>query len=427
MKFLRLEDGFFKHTGLMFVGIGLFNLFNLLYHFFMIRMLPPIDYGHLNTLTTFFMLITVPATTVQTTITKFVTSFQARSQYSQAKSFLRHFLLLIVTVAFALFILIALGSSFLSSFFQIASRGLIILTGIVLFFGMVTPVLRGGLQGLQKFGSIALTHFMNGGLKLVLAILFVLWGWGLLGAMGAVALSYFVTAFFSLFLLYFPLKTQGEKVDVKKDFTGNVSPDVSEAYRYFFPVGLTLLCFVVLTNIDLILVKHFFTPVEAGYYSISQMVAKIILFLPLPIVTVMFPKVSVMEIKKRKTTHILIWSSVVAGCLCALAIVVCHLFPELIIRLVTGKDYPECIPLIKFFSINMTFFSLTFILLYYQLAINRKDFIYPLVLLTLIQVVCISLFHQNMIQVLLIVGIVSLLLCGINFYLAYSPSRSTQA
>lgn len=422
-----LKDEFLRNAGLIFLGLGVFNFFNLLYHFFMIRALSPVDYGLLNTLTAFFMLITVPANTVQTTITKFVTSFQTKSQYFQTRGFLRHFLLLMVAVASSLFILIALGSGLLSSFFQTASRGLIILTGIILFFAMVTPVAGGGLQGLQKFGSMALTLFVNGGLKLILGIFFVLLGWGLLGAMGAIAITYFVTAFFSLFLLYFSLKPQWEKVYLKKDFTADGSAHVSEAYRYFFPVGLTLLCFMVLTNIDLILVKHFFTPIEAGYYSISQMVGKIILFLPLPIVTVMFPKVFVMKIKKRKTTPVLMRSLMVAGCICILAIVICQLFPELILRLITGKDYRECIPLIKLFSINMTFFSLTFILLYYQLAIDRKGFIYPLALLTLIQAVSLGIFHQTTVQVLFIIGMASLLLFGINFYLAYFPSWSRQA
>ncbi len=75
----------------MFVGVNLFNLFNLLYHFFMIRSLSPIDYGQLNSLLAFFMLVTVPANTIQTTITKFVTSYQAFSQDLKVKAFLKHF------------------------------------------------------------------------------------------------------------------------------------------------------------------------------------------------------------------------------------------------------------------------------------------------------------------------------------------------
>lgn len=405
----------------MFIGIGLFNLFNLLYHFFMVRNLAPVDYGHLNTLMALFMFITVPANTVQTTITKYVSSFQAQSQYPQVRGFLRHFLFLVATVASSFLLMMALGNSILSSFLQISSRSLILLTGVILFFAMVTPVPWGGLQGLQRFGLLAFNLFVNGGLKLTLGILFVLWGWGVLGAMVAIALAYCITTFISLLLLWFILKEEGMRVHKKENPRENDSSYISEAYRYFIPVGITLFCFTVLTQIDLILVKHFFTPIEAGYYSIAQMVGKIILFLPLPVVMVMFPKVSLMDAQRKKTSPILMQSLMIASSFGILGIIICHFFPSHIIQILTGTVYPECIPLIKLFSINMTFFSLTFILLYYHLAVQRKGFIYPLLSLALIQVGSIVLFHQTMIQVLFIVATMALLLFGINFFLAYRP------
>jgi len=176
---------------------------------------------------------------------------------------------------------------------------------------------------------------------------------------------------------------------------------------------------MVLTQIDLILVKHFFTPIEAGYYSIAQMVGKVILFLPLPVVMVMFPKVSLMDAQGEKTFSILIQSLIIAGFLGALGIIICHLFPSYIIQLLAGTVYPECIPLVRLFSINMTIFSLTLILLYYHLATKRRGFIYPIFSMTLIQIGAIVLFHQTMVQVLFIVAVMAFLLFGINFYLAY--------
>ncbi|MGB9628760.1 MAG: hypothetical protein ACPL6D_08870, partial [Thermodesulfobacteriota bacterium] len=163
-----MKDDFLKQTGLMFISINLFNLFNLLYHFFMIRVLPPVDYGHLNTLMAFFMLIIVPANTVQTTITKFVTRFQSHSQYSQLRDFLWKFFVFMMMVGFFIFLAMIVGSSILSSFLRVTSKGLVILLGSILFLGMIAPVSNGGLQGLQQFGSLALAHLIHGGLKLAL-------------------------------------------------------------------------------------------------------------------------------------------------------------------------------------------------------------------------------------------------------------------
>ncbi len=404
---------------MVFIGVGFFNLFNFLYHFFMIRFLPPIEYGHLNTLMALFMIISVPAGTVQTAVTKFISSFQVQNKYDRANRLLRHLLILMLIVGLAIFLLIVMGIPFISSFLQISSYGLIILLGAGLFFAMVIPIPWGGLQGLQKFGLLTLNLIMNSGLKLALGILFVFLGFGLLGAMGAIALSYGVTFFLSLIILGGYLRKKRES-KLEQDVEEPDTAYISEVYHYFLPVGITLLCFMMLTNVDLILVKHFFTPIEAGYYSIAQMVGKIILFLPIPVVMVMFPTLSSSE-GQAKALRTLRRSLMIAFFLCAGAILLCFLFPSLIIRILSGKVYPECIPLVRLFCVNMTLYSLVLILLYYHLSTYRRRFLYPLIFLTLMQTGLILFVHKTLMQVLVMVGIVSACLFGVNFYWAYRP------
>ena len=400
--------------------MGLFNLFNLLYHLFMIRYLPPMEYGHLNALIALFMVISVPAGTVQTTVTRFFSSFKAQNQYHQAIQLLRHFLLLMSIIALSFFLLILFASSHISSFLQISSRVLVILFGLSLVFAMVIPVLWGGLQGLQKFGLLTLSLIIGSGLKLALGILFVLLGFGILGAMSAIAVSYFVTTILSSLIIGVSLLKE-RAVAHQEVIPKSSSPtNFSEVYHYSLSAGLVLLCFMVLTNIDLILVKHFFTPIEAGYYSIAQMVGKIILALPIPIVTVMFPKLSSLEGREKRTRSTLGKSLGIAVFLCGGAVIFSLLFPSAIVKILSGKVYLECSPLVGMFSVNMTLFSLTLILLYYHLSTPERWFLYPLFFFTLIEIGFIILFHDTLFQVLLTVGIVAFCLAVINFYLAYS-------
>jgi len=399
--------------------MGLFNLFNLLYHWFMIRILPPPDYGHLNTLIALFAVVSVPAGTVQTTVTRFFSSFKAQNQYHRATELVWHFLLLMSVIALSFFILTVLGASFISSFLQISSRGLVILFGVSLAFAMVIPVPWGGLQGLQKFGLLTLNLITNSGLKLALGILFAFLGFGLWGAMGAIAVSYIVTTILALFLIGVRLRKEETVADQEVTLEKSLPSNFSEVYQYSLSAGLVLLCFMVLTNIDLILVKHFFTPIEAGYYSIAQMVGKIILVLPIPIVTVMFPKLSSLEGREKGMPSTLGKSLSMAAVLCGGGILFCMLFPSSIVKILSGKVYSECAPLIGIFSVNMTFFSLTFILLYYHLSTPGRWFLYPLVFFTLVEIGLMILFHDTLIQVLRIVGIVAFCLFLVNFYLAY--------
>lgn len=418
---LKFKDEFIRHTGLMFIGVGLFNVFNLLYHLFMVRFLSPVDYGQLNTLVALFMVISVPASTVQTTVTKFISSFKAQNRFSKMRKLLQHLLILMSIVGLFFFLLTILGSRFLSSFLQISSHGLIILFALGLFFAMVVPVPWGGLQGLQKFGSMAFTLIINGGLKFFLGGLFVFLGLGVLGAMGGFTICYMVTVFLSLIILSISLPREKSESRREQDIEKPDPSYISGVYQYFLPVGITLLCFMVLTNIDLILVKHFFAPIEAGYYSIAQVVGKVILLLPVPIVMVMFPKLSSLEGQEEKGLLILKRSLRIVFLFCAVAVLLGFLFPSLIIRILSGRSYIECIPLVRLFCIDMSLFSLVLILLHYHLSRGKSTFLYPLCFLTLIQMGLIVFYHNTLVQVLVVVGLVGFCLLGVNLYLIYRP------
>jgi len=419
VKLFQWQDELIKHTGLMVIGVGLFNIFNLLYHFFMVRALPPIEYGHLNTLMAVFMVCSVPASTVQTTVTKFISSFHAQKRYDLVKNLLKHLLLLTSIVALSIFLLIFLMSGSITHFLRISPPSLAILLGLLLFFAMVIPIPWGGLQGLQKFNSLTFNLIINGVLKLFLGICFILLGLGVFGALSAIVLSYIVTTFSSLIMLKRDMPR--EKVWLMRSGNSqNLNPSyLSEVYHYFLPVGVTLLCFMVLTNIDLILVKHFFRPIEAGHYSIAQMVGKIILFLPVPVVMAMFPKINALDGKRDKMLFTLNRSLGITLMFCGVAILAVFIFPDLILQILSGKVYPECIPLVRFFSINTTILSLILVLLYYHLSTHKRGFLYPLFLFALIQIGSIIFFHQSLMQVLLVVGIVAFCLLIINIYLIY--------
>jgi O-antigen/teichoic acid export membrane protein len=423
LKLLAVKTEFVRQTVLMFIGISLFNFLNFLYNLFMVRYLSPIDYGHLNSLLAFFMVISVPANTVQTAITRFVSPLYAQGEYGHIKGLLRHFLIVISIVAFIFFVLISMASPLISSFLQIPSNIVVILLGISLLFAMVNPVPLGGLQGLQRFGSFALNLIINGGLNLALGIAFIFWGLRVLGAVSAIAIAYFITFILSLFMLACYLPKTRPSAHQGEDVLGDSRSPFSGTYYYFFSVGITLLCFMILTNIDLLLIKHYFSPIEAGYYSIAQLVGKIILYLPYPIVMVMFPKLVSSENDQRGTPLILTQSLLISLFLCGGAVLFSFFFPSLLLRILSGKIYFECIPLMRFFSVNMTFFALNLILLYYHLSTQKRGFLYPLLFLTLVQVVLIVLFHNSVIQILITVGVIAFCLLGVNFFLAYLPHR----
>jgi len=418
---MKHSDDLIKQGSLMFLAVTISNILSLLYQLYMVRNLSPINYGVLNSLFSILMIVSVPSGTLQTVITKFTSTFYAINHHERIKLLLRSFVKKASVFGLVIFLILILGSRSICSFLQITSPWLIMILGVTTFFSIILPLTRGGLQGLQRFGYLGLIMITNGSLKLLLGIVFVSIGFGVIGAMSALAISTFIALLLSFVMLGSVLPRPLALIPKSSQLKSN-SPDpemnFSEIYRYFYAVATVFFCFMVLTNIDVVLVKHFFKPLEAGYYSIAQMVGKIILFLPIAITMVMFPKVSNLHAQGKDTFHILRRSLLCVGLLCGTAALICLLFPGLIIRLLSGKEHLHCIPLARIFSVTMVFFALVYVLLFYHLSIHRLGFIYSLVLLTGLQFLAIILFHQSLSQVLYIMCGNAMLLFLINAYLA---------
>jgi len=407
---------------LIFLALAIFNALSLLYQLYMVRNLSPIDYGVLNSLFSILAIVSIPTGALQTLVTKFVSAFYAVEHHARISLLLRHLVKRTSVFGLAVLLMFVLGSRWISSFLQIPSPLYVVMLGVITFLSTILPLSRGGLQGLQRFGYLGLTMIVNGSLKLLLGVIFVSVGFGVIGAMSALAVSTFVALVLSATLLVSALpRSSGlapESSPLKSEDPDS-EMNFSDVYRYFVAAATVLLCFMILTNLDVVLVKHFFSPSEAGYYCIAQMVGKLIIFLPIAVTLVMLPKTSELHAQGKATSHLLKKSLLYVAVLCGTGATVCLLFPGLAIRLLSGEEHPDCVPLARLFSVTMAFFALVYVFMIYNLAIHRLRFIYPLVLLAALQILAIVLFHRSLQQVLYIMCGNAVLLFLINAYMAF--------
>jgi hypothetical protein len=75
------------------------------------------------------------------------------------------------------------------------------------------------------------------------------------------------------------------------------------------------------------------------------------------------------------------------------------IFPEFTTSLLFGKDYMAIVPLLGIFGVAMTFLSLSYLLSFYNLAVNHKGFIGILLLSLITEILLISLFHNSLSQI----------------------------
>lgn len=416
-------DKFTKQVILIFFYLSIFNLLNLLFQLYMVRTLHPVEYGILNSLLSILVIISLPAGTIQTAITKFVSTFHAHGQLKKLKLFLINSIKKASILGLLIFTLIFFGSRGISSFLHIQSKIMVIMVGFIMFFSILLPINLGGLLGLNKYGHYGINMTFSGLLKLVISIILVSLGLNIMGALNGIFLSIIITFCLTSIFLKRSITSISNSIEFKDEIyienCGNNQSKVNflDVYKYIFPVAITSFGFMILTNIDIILVKHFFHPEDAGYYSIAQMVGRVILFLPGPIMTVMFPEIAKLNANSKDVIPTLRKSLKLVFLLCGIVTLVCFYFPSYILRILAKNIYPESIPLVFLFALSMTFFSLANTLSTYFLSINKINFIFPLILFVLLQLILILVFHNTMRQILYILCVISFLVFTSFFFL----------
>ncbi|MFZ2357403.1 MAG: hypothetical protein WAW67_06265, partial [Candidatus Omnitrophota bacterium] len=226
-------------------------------------------------------------------------------------------------------------------------------------------------------------------------------GFSIAGALGAL----FFSSLCALVIMIYPFRAF---LFSKKVHVYHVR--YKEILFYVFPVALSSFCFLGLVNMDMILVKYYFSPTDSGVYSLAQMVGKIFLFLPAAISFVLFPRTSALNAKNADTSSTLKKSLFYGAFLCVSAVVFYNIFPVLTLKLLTGKVNSESIILGRLFSFSMSFFTLSFILITYALSIKNFRFLKYLIASFIAQLLAIILLHQNLFGVQIILCINSVLL-----------------
>jgi len=407
-------DNFSRDAILMFsVGL-LVNIFALIYRLFMIRKLSPVDYGLLNSLLALLAIISIPAGTIKTVIMKFSSQYHGLNQMPNVGALIYGSLKRVSMIGLILSGFFVFGSKAIAAFLQIPSPAYLVVLGFIMLVSTILPVTLGGLNGLQHFGYLAFNMIVNAGLNLSLGILFVSLGFRVMGALGGWLLAVSI----ALLISFPPLK------EVIKQGKNQII-DFKDKYMFILPVAVMFLCFMALTNIDILLVKHFFSPLKAGYYSIAQMVGRIIFFLPQAISLVMFPKASYHKAQKKDTKAFLKKSLFYASILCFGAATLSILFPALILKILAGKVYPECIALARVFSVNMAFLALVGISVDYFLSTHNFKFIPYMIFFIILEILLILIFHQSLLQVISLVCAVSMAMFFVNLKFVVQRTANT--
>ncbi len=309
-----------RGSAILLLSTGLVAATNLLYNILIARMLGASGFGHASALYTLLMLVAAIPLSFQIVTSKFV----ARNPETIVRAQIYATMLRRAwQVGLGIAILLAAGSAYLKSYFNLPAQHDLVLLAIAAGVYMPLGVRRGRMQGCYDFRGLAISVVVEVAVKFACALLFLHFGMGVTGVMTAVLLS-IVAAYIA--------GEPGPQARAKPGLI-KIAPfgEGMQAILYF--IGQ-----VILSNLDILLVKHFFPPAQAGIYAAVALVGRVVFMLSWSVVSSMFP-ITASHTNREGGRSVLYTGLFIVGAVTSAFIVAVALTPAAVWAMLLGKPF----------------------------------------------------------------------------------------
>jgi O-antigen/teichoic acid export membrane protein len=329
------------------------------------RWLRPVEYGTYVSVLAIVQVAIQLSIAIRMVVAFYMASLNARDDASERLSdFVQNTWRWAIKWGLAATALLVLASPFLAAPLRLSSTWPLWAATPMILLLFLRESAFGMLQGIESFSSFGIVQVAGAFLRLTLAAALIWLGWEASGAIFAQPLGTVLAVGLSLWYLrrYFARSA--------KTFRDAVSWHYSAATL----MGLT--GFGLLTNLDALFVKHFYSPQVAGDYGTVVTLAKVSLFLPWAVGIVLFPKVTRRQAAGRDPRPILLLS-LGAALLPGLGVTALYfVFHQALVRLVFTGAYADPGIVLGLASLATTLYAGMFIWLNYSLSLERRSFVY---------------------------------------------------
>lgn len=412
MEFIKKLIGHELVSGSFYIFLGsmVANVLAFLLNLFLARNLSYGDYAIFASILSVIILASIPSGSINTIIVKFATHYFTNGQTDKLKYLYVKFFKFIFAISLLTFLVFLVFAVPLTNFLHLDNIWYVILAGISVCAFYLNVINAAFLQSLLKFGLISFLTSVAGVVKLLAGVILVYLGFRAFGGLWAI----FFMTFASFLIGFYPLrniialKVENKNIDIK----------TSEIYSYAVPAFIAVLSLTAFTSMDVILVKHFFNPQDAGFYAGLSLIGKVIFYFTAPIPMVMFPLL-VKRHATGKRFNNLFYMALILVILPSLSITVFYsLFPDFVIKLfLGGRDYLGIAAYLGLFGLYLTIFSLINVCVNFFLSVNKTNIAPAVAGASILQIVLIFFYHKNFYEVIGVSMFVSILL--LIFLLSY--------
>jgi O-antigen/teichoic acid export membrane protein len=380
-------SGFFRHGLLVFVSATAVNALGYVFHFAISRRIGVEQYGVLSALNAALSIGLVLSGIVSTVVVKYAAEFRATGDEAHLSALTRRLMRYGAGAAVLVIVAGLAATRPIAAFLQIHNLLAVALWVTIIGLGMWTPVLRAVFQGVEDFGVYAISIVVESFGKALLGIALVYAGFGVDGAFAGWALG---SAIALAYTVWAALRRFGGAADAKLfiDFR-----------RLALTMANVSIATVLLTSLgysDVVVVKHFADPTTAGLYGALSLAGKILLFLVGFVPTIVLPKASRVALSGQSPVGVFLQALAVIVVLSGTGLTVYYFFPLLVVTTLAGSSFAPAAPYVFSYGLAMVLLAGINVIVMYKIGIHRFDFVVPLTLCAVGEVVGISIHHASL-------------------------------
>jgi len=368
----------------LFMGsVLLVNGGNYLYNLLLGRILGPEAFSEAALLITLLLVLSFMGMTFQLATTKFAVLFSG-SEWSNFKN-KSYKQALVVGLGIGAFLI--LFSKKLQELFNTQNHWIFIVFGIGVPVYFLMSVNRGIFQGKFQFKKLSITYQTEMWSRLLITLGFILLIQIQSGIL--VAAGILISFIFGLF-----------PSNIKNFSFWKTKPLLPENAKIVSRFMLLTACYeftqIIINNSDILLVKHYFEPLEAGLYASLALIGRVVYFVAWMFVMMLLPKVVQKQKDGEATAPILFKYVSYIGLLATAIVATCYLFPTFIIHIMFGEAYIQMASLLWQYALATSLFAISNIFAYYFLSLDKYVPVILSGILGLAQVLLVIIYHDSL-------------------------------
>jgi O-antigen/teichoic acid export membrane protein len=244
-------------------------------------------------------------------------------------------------------------------------------------------------------------------------VFLLLLGMGTMGAVAAISISVFAA---------FLIPNGDAQLRVQAD--GGNDPSILEGVQaIIFFIGQ-----VIINNIDILMVKHFFPAREAGLYAAVALVGRLLYFATWSVTSTMFP-ISAGTAVERESRRVLAVPILFVGGLSALFVLFVASFPNFVIGVLFGSGFhgvsASVQQLLTLNAIATGIYALAVVLITYEMSRRIANTGWFQLAVSVMLVAGVAAFHASLVEVIVVQQVLRLvLLVGVSVPFVFRQARS---